>query len=167
MTDLNEAHQPNVPLPSKRKPTAEDDEIDTAKKIRPETTPAAAVEEKIINGEKTETENDDEDSEEYEAEDEVGSDDDDSDGEEENTNGKGKGIMKDDKGKGKMIEESDDDSDDGSATDSDGDDDLSDDPLAEVDLDNILPSRTRGRSAANSGLRISSNAADGDDKNVK
>ncbi|GFY83208.1 hypothetical protein Acr_02g0014480 [Actinidia rufa] len=50
----------------------------------------------------------------------------------------------DDKGKGKMIEESDDTSD--GLDDSDGDSsDLSDDPLAEVDLDNILPSRTRGR----------------------
>ncbi|XP_038906649.1 pheromone-processing carboxypeptidase KEX1 [Benincasa hispida] len=61
---------------------------------------------------------------------------------------KGKGIMKDDKGKGKLIEEDDDDdedsSDDGSELDSE-ESDLSDDPLAEVDLDNILPSRTRRR----------------------
>ncbi|CAN7058207.1 hypothetical protein Bca4012_094011 [Brassica carinata] len=59
---------------------------------------------------------------------------------------KGKGISKEDKGKGKMIEvEESDDTDD--EDDEDGDEsDLSDDPLAEVDLDNILPSRTRRRS---------------------
>ncbi|KAG2319950.1 hypothetical protein Bca52824_013163 [Brassica carinata] len=63
---------------------------------------------------------------------------------------KGKGISREDKGKGKLIEveESSDDSDD--EDDEDGDEydesDLSDDPLAEVDLDNILPSRTRRRS---------------------
>ncbi|KAL8496123.1 hypothetical protein ACS0TY_020007 [Phlomoides rotata] len=72
---------------------------------------------------------------------------------------KGKGIMRDDKGKGKMIEDTEDDdsdgldgSDDDSSDDSDsdfsdglGDSDLDEDPLAEVDLDNILPSRTRQR----------------------
>lgn len=66
---------------------------------------------------------------------------------------KGKGIMRDDKGKGILIEEDEDDEDDDSDDDSsdggsefeDGDSDLSDDPLAEVDLDNILPSRTRRR----------------------
>ncbi|XVE67627.1 hypothetical protein DITRI_Ditri09bG0003000 [Diplodiscus trichospermus] len=56
------------------------------------------------------------------------------------------------KGKGVLIEEEkdsddDDDSDDSSdgGNESDGESDLSDDPLAEVDLDNILPSRTRRR----------------------
>ncbi|KAM5582101.1 protein bfr2 [Rosa sericea] len=69
---------------------------------------------------------------------------------------KGKGIMRDDKGKGILIEEEDEDgeedsddddssSDDGGSEFEDGDSDLSDDPLAEVDLDNILPSRTRRR----------------------
>ncbi|XP_023551083.1 nucleolin-like [Cucurbita pepo subsp. pepo] len=64
---------------------------------------------------------------------------------------KGKGIMKDDKGKGKLIEEDDDDDDDDEDSSDDGSEfdneesDLSDDPLAEVDLDNILPSRTRRR----------------------
>lgn len=58
---------------------------------------------------------------------------------------KGKGILRDDKGKGKLIEEEDsDDSSDG-GNESEADSDLSDDPLAEVDLDNILPSRTRRR----------------------
>ncbi|XP_057542931.1 histone H2A.Z-specific chaperone CHZ1-like [Amaranthus tricolor] len=58
------------------------------------------------------------------------------------------------KGKGILIEEDDeDDDDDDSDSDSDSDDsiaaelsdesDFADDPLAEVDLDNILPSRTR------------------------
>lgn len=67
-------------------------------------------------------------------------------------NRKGKGIMTADKGKGKLIEEDDEDvdsdDDDDSSDDgvvSDGDSDLSDDPLAEVDLNNILPSRTRRR----------------------
>ncbi|CAN6907883.1 unnamed protein product [Brassica oleracea] len=57
---------------------------------------------------------------------------------------KGKGISREDKGKGKLIEvDESDDSDDGDEYD---ESDLSDDPLAEVDLDNILPSRTRRRS---------------------
>ncbi|KAF3572835.1 hypothetical protein F2Q69_00059455 [Brassica cretica] len=63
---------------------------------------------------------------------------------------KGKGISREDKGKGKLIEvdESDDSDDDDDDDDEDEYDesDLSDDPLAEVDLDNILPSRTRRRS---------------------
>ncbi|KAI9084054.1 hypothetical protein K1719_034050 [Acacia pycnantha] len=81
--------------------------------------------------------------------------DEDDDGEESNgevvVDRKGKGIMTADKGKGKLIEEDDEneeDSDDDSSDDglvSDGDSDLSDDPLAEVDLNNILPSRTRRR----------------------
>ncbi|KAE8707660.1 Long chain base2 isoform 1 [Hibiscus syriacus] len=57
------------------------------------------------------------------------------------------------KGKGILIEEendSDDEDDDGDdssdgGAESEGESDLSDDPLAEVDLDNILPSRTRRR----------------------
>lgn len=69
--------------------------------------------------------------------------------EEEEVDRKGKGISREDKGKGKLIEveESDDSDDDDDEDDEDGDEydesDLSDDPLAEVDLDNILPSRTR------------------------
>ncbi|KAL1216166.1 hypothetical protein V5N11_033790 [Cardamine amara subsp. amara] len=66
---------------------------------------------------------------------------------------KGKGISREDKGKGKLIEvdESDDeddsdDDDDDEGFDEDDESDFSDDPLAEVDLDNILPSRTRRRS---------------------
>nr|GMC97425.1 histone H2A.Z-specific chaperone CHZ1 [Ipomoea batatas]GMC99541.1 histone H2A.Z-specific chaperone CHZ1 [Ipomoea batatas] len=77
---------------------------------------------------------------------------------------KGKAIRSDDKGKGKLVEESVDDSDSdsdssaiGSDSDADGESDLSDDPLAEVDLDNILPSRTRRRSV-HPGVFISSAA---------
>ncbi|KAL6493851.1 hypothetical protein OROGR_031760 [Orobanche gracilis] len=93
-------------------------------------------------------ENDDE--EDYNAdEDEDG--DEDVNGEVEIVDKKGKGIMRDDKGKGKVVEDSeDDDSDSSDDSDSDFSDgldgsDLEDDPLAEVDLDNILPSRTRQR----------------------
>nr|DAD30451.1 TPA_asm: hypothetical protein HUJ06_009302 [Nelumbo nucifera] len=69
------------------------------------------------------------------------------------TKSRRKGIMKVDKGKGKLEAEdgSDDDDDDDDSSDggdhSNDDSDLSDDPLAEVDLDNILPSRTRRRVA--------------------
>lgn len=70
---------------------------------------------------------------------------------------KEKGVLKDDKGKGKLIvddvDSDSDDSDDADPGDSDGnlqsgsDSDLSIDLLTEVDLDNILPSRTRQRRA--------------------
>ncbi|KAM3364146.1 nuclear polyadenylated RNA-binding protein 3 [Capsicum galapagoense] len=68
----------------------------------------------------------------------------------------GKGILRDDKGKGKLIEDSDsDDSTDfGGESDADTDTDLSDDLLAEVDLGNIIPSRTR-RPTHRSSLKIS------------
>jgi len=91
-------------------------------------------------------------------------DDNDDDEEEQEDNRKGKGIMRDDKGKGKMIVEEEDDDDDDSDEDSASDDDGSDfsnDSLTEVDLNNILPSRTRGRTVS-SGVHIagdSGNAA--------
>jgi hypothetical protein len=104
-------------------------------------------------------------------------DDDEDDDEDENSDEepvvdrKGKGIMRDDKGKGKMIEEEDEDDDDShdsddSDDDSDGnvsgsDSDFSDDPLAEVDLDNILPSRTRRRTAQ-TGVHISGGTPNAD-----
>ncbi|CAN8305378.1 unnamed protein product [Cochlearia groenlandica] len=72
---------------------------------------------------------------------------------------KGKGISREDKGKGKLIEEEeeDDDSEDiDDDEDVDDESDFSDDPLAEVDLDNILSSRTRRRSSQ-PGLFISNN----------
>lgn len=78
---------------------------------------------------------------------------------------KGKGIMTDEKGKGKLIEEDDDDDedsgDDGSDFDSE-ESDLSDDPLAEVDLDNILPSRTRRRTV-HPGVYFASDLGNDDD----
>lgn len=81
---------------------------------------------------------------------------------------KGKKIMRDDKGKGKLIveeeedDDSDDDSSDGGSEFDDGDSDLSDDPLAEVDLDNILPSRTR-RKQVYPGVYIANDVGTGDD----
>lgn len=128
---------------------------------------AAAVEE---------DEDDDEDEEDYNAEQEE-------DGEDEvygeagNADRKGKGVVVDRKGKGKMIEESDEDDSEGRVDDDDDDSsddsgsdfsdgldesDLEEDPLAEVDLDNILPSRTR-RSRAQPGVRISGDPDKGND----
>ncbi|XP_027080564.1 uncharacterized protein [Coffea arabica] len=108
--------------------------------------------EQVLENEDNEVE--DQDGEDYEDEEEEGeeeededgeedSDDDDSDANAEIVDRKGKGIMRDDKGKGKLVEVSRDSSDSGS--ESDAESDLSDDPLAEIDLDNILPSRTRRR----------------------
>ncbi|EPS70159.1 hypothetical protein M569_04604 [Genlisea aurea] len=90
---------------------------------------------------------------------------------------KGKGIVVDDKGKGKMVQENsededsdcqnDDDDDDDSSDDSDGDfsdgldDGDDDDPLAEVDLNNILPSRTRQR-RVQPGIHIVNDKDNGD-----
>ncbi|GMH25684.1 hypothetical protein Nepgr_027527 [Nepenthes gracilis] len=82
----------------------------------------------------------------------------------------GKAVV-DRKGKGILIEgseeeEEEDDDDDDSSDDgdnlSDGDSDLSDDPLAEVDLDNILPSRTRRR-VVHPGAYIATNLSQNDD----
>jgi len=80
-----------------------------------------------------------------------------------------------DKGKGKMVveeeeESSDSDSDsdesdgviDGAGEDGD-DSDFCDDPLAEVDLENILPSRTRRRAPQQPGAYLV-NDQDGDDE---
>lgn len=95
-----------------------------------------------------EVEVEDEDDEDEDEEEDYEDDDEDEDGSEQSNDGpevndpKGKGILKDEKGKGKLIEESE-DSDDSGTGSSDGESDLSDDPLTEVDLNNILPSRTR------------------------
>ncbi|KAK9061644.1 hypothetical protein SSX86_018826 [Deinandra increscens subsp. villosa] len=186
MAELNSNEESHV-LPPKRKQTPQTlGDEESTKKLRPDNEPPAAVEEKALNNENVEKGEieDEEEEEDYEGEDEVDSDDeDDVDGDEdededevEHSNGggeidrKGKGIMKDDKGKGKMIEESEDDDDDssddedGGGGESDGDDDFSDDPLAEVDLDNILPSRTR-RGAAPKGVRISGDEVANDKEN--
>ncbi|XP_057807792.1 uncharacterized protein LOC131022356 [Salvia miltiorrhiza] len=122
-----------------------------------------------------EDEDDDEDEEDYNADQDEDADEN-ANGEAANVDRKGKGIMVDRKGKGKMIEDSDNedsdghvDDDDDSSDDSDSDfsdgldeSDLEDDPLAEVDLDNILPSRTR-RSRAQPGVRISNDHDKGND----
>ncbi|XP_050230811.1 uncharacterized protein LOC126679847 [Mercurialis annua] len=94
-------------------------------------------------------------------------DDDDDEGEEESP-------VVDRKGKGKMIEEEDDDGDSDDDDDDDDEDDemdggdgddseLDDDPLAEVDLDNILPSRTRRKSTHRPGVFIGKNHGKDDD----
>ncbi|KAG6408552.1 hypothetical protein SASPL_131565 [Salvia splendens] len=122
-----------------------------------------------------EDEEDDEDEEDYTAEQDEDADED-ANGE---ASRKGKGIVVDRKGKGKMIEDSDNDDSDGhvdddddSSDDSDSDfsdgldeSDLEDDPLAEVDLDNILPSRTR-RSRAQPGVRFSNDPGKETSENV-
>lgn len=110
-----------------------------------------------------EAEGEDDDNDDEDEDEEDDSDDDHSNGNAEVVDRKGKGIMTDDKGKGKLIEESEDSKDCGS--ESDGDSDLSDDPLAEVDLDNILPTRTRSRSrVVQPGIHIADNqGVKGDD----
>lgn len=103
----------------------------------------------------------------------------DDDGEVSDPNGnaaadKGKGVVQAvDKGKGKMVVEeeddedsydsSDDDSSDGMGDEGDDDGDFSDDPLAEVDLSNILPARTRRRAATQQGVRFVADRDGGDD----
>lgn len=112
-------------------------------------------------GEDDDNEDEDEDEEDDEEDD---SDDDHSNGNAEVVDRKGKGIMTDDKGKGKLIEESEDSKEQGS--ESDGDSDLSDDPLAEVDLDNILPTRTRSRRrVVQPGIHIADNQGLKEDDN--
>ncbi|KAJ0052530.1 hypothetical protein Pint_02530 [Pistacia integerrima] len=93
-------------------------------------------------------------------EDEDEEDDDDDDDVEDN----GEAVL-DRKGKGILIEEEDDENDDDSSdggTQSDSDSDLSDDPLAELDLDNILPSRTR-RKVIQPGKYIANDLGNDDD----
>lgn len=125
--------------------------------------------EQVLENEDNEVEDqygEDYEDEEEEDEDEDEDDEEDSDDEDSNANAeivdrKGKGIMRDDKGKGKLVEVSQDSSDSGS--ESDADSDLSDDPLAEIDLDNILPSRTRRR-MVQPGVHISNNQVTKEDE---
>ncbi|KAI3699975.1 hypothetical protein L2E82_44585 [Cichorium intybus] len=145
-------------LPPKRKPVVDNADDDCTKKQKTEIHTDNDFSDSAVAAADTEQKNTiqyEGSDEEDEEEDYEGVDDEDSDDDAEHYNGgaeidrKGKGVMKDDKGKGKMIEESEeeDSSDDNQelGSESDGDSDLSDDPLAEVDLDNILPSRTRSR----------------------
>ncbi|XP_041009069.1 nucleoplasmin-like protein ANO39 [Juglans microcarpa x Juglans regia] len=112
-----------------------------------------------------EDEDEDEDEDDYDDEEED-EDEDDEDGEDGNgkaeVDQRGKGILRDDKGKGKLILEDDDEDEDDGSDISNGESDLSDDPLAEVDLDNILPSRTRKRTIQ-PGVYIASDLGNNDD----
>ncbi|RAL48000.1 hypothetical protein DM860_016201 [Cuscuta australis] len=156
-------------LPVKRKPdtdlldivTTESLNDDSSKKAKHEKFVAGVVSsnpdvkliaEKSVSGVfcTVNDEEDEDDEEDFQAGEEAEVDDEFSSGEAENDR-KGKAIASNYKGKGKLIEESFDDSESDSSsfesesgTDSES---LSDDPLAEVDLDNILPSRTRRRNA--------------------
>ncbi|KAJ8566876.1 hypothetical protein K7X08_019084 [Anisodus acutangulus] len=128
--------EPGHTFPLKRKPPAEEEAI-----AKPHEDDDVNKKQKLST---TDENNLEEDEEDYEDDDEA------------EVDRKGKGILRDDKGKGKMIEDSDDDSSDdfGSESDADSDTSLSDDLLAEVDLGNIIPSRTRRRTYQ-SGLKIS------------
>ncbi|XP_048434749.1 transcription initiation factor TFIID subunit 11 isoform X3 [Pyrus x bretschneideri] len=146
--DLSCGDQPDCPNKTQKLEVPDDSpSAAEAKSQTPENfkNNSSAGEEKTCKFEANADLEDEDEEEDYEEEEE----------EDEKSNGKaemdrkGKGIMRDDKGKGKLVEEDDDDSDDdssdGGSEFEDGDSDLSDDPLAEVDLDNILPSRTRRR----------------------
>lgn len=169
MAETNNPEEPALPLPAKRKPDLTSEDSVAYPKKNPKLEAAlhenqnpecfdhnslvAQVKADKVVAEEENGEEDSEAEEEYDDDD----DEDSEDGEESNgkpeADRKGKGITRDDKGKGKLIaeedddgeEDSDDDSSDGGSELEDGDSDLSDDPLAEVDLDNILPSRTRRR----------------------
>ncbi|XP_077229399.1 uncharacterized protein LOC143862274 [Tasmannia lanceolata] len=166
MSEINESKLVDLPtpLPQKRKPDLEplDDDRNPKKldiseeKPKPLPIPEQNLQE---NNEEEEEEGE----EEYEEEDDEEEEEEEGEGEGMETNGKvdkGKGIMKeeDNKGKGKlkvedkkgkgksMVEESSSEEDDEGNVGVDEDEsDFSDDPLAEIDLDNILPVRTRRR----------------------
>lgn len=119
--------------------------------------------------EEEEEEDGDYEDDDDEDDDDGGEEEEDEDDEGDEVDVKGKRILKDDKGKGKLIVEEEEDNGDSSSDDygnvgvpSESDSDLSDDPLAEVDLDNILPSRTRQRTAR-PGVFISGDGKDGGD----
>ncbi|XWS30559.1 hypothetical protein CRYUN_Cryun24cG0129100 [Craigia yunnanensis] len=170
--DLTPQDQENLPLKSQKLQTQ--DETIQAKEgnhsvenqtLEPSGKNDSCVPESISENEEPGNvageEEEEEDEDDYE-------DDDDHDDEEEDGN-----VSVDRKGKGILIEEEkdsdDDDDDDDDSSDggneSEGESDLSDDPLAEVDLDNILPSRTRRR-VVQPGVYIAKdvgNNAEGDD----
>ncbi|OIW01977.1 hypothetical protein TanjilG_14066 [Lupinus angustifolius] len=163
MAELKDNEEPT--FTSKRKP---EDTEDVSKKIpKPaidQTLQPSLASNNYSNSEKTESDvalnddddvvdedADDEDEDGDEDEDEDDNDDDDDEEESNEVDRKGKKVIRDIKGKGKLIEEEEDDSDDNDDDSGGGlsgdDSDFSDDPLAEVDLNNILPSRTRRRTA--------------------
>eukprot|EP00262_Sarcandra_glabra_P006973 TRINITY_DN19535_c0_g1_i1.p1 TRINITY_DN19535_c0_g1~~TRINITY_DN19535_c0_g1_i1.p1 ORF type:complete len:175 (+),score=73.35 TRINITY_DN19535_c0_g1_i1:104-628(+) len=167
MSEIKEETLENPPLLSKRKGDLECLESDKKKK-KPEISDISPplIEENIEEDE-IEDEDDEEDEEDDDDEDEEDEEDDEDEDKDKEaaSNGnaavdKGKGIMKEDKGKGKLkVEEGCEDGDGGA--DDDDDSDLSDDPLAEVDLNNILPSRTRRRVAQPGAYLV--NDLDGED----
>ncbi|KAL3731100.1 hypothetical protein ACJRO7_028037 [Eucalyptus globulus] len=134
--------------------------------VREEKRADAVVEEEEEEDDDFDDDDDDDDDEDDDEEEEE-----DGDDEGDEVDVKGKGVMKDDKGKGKLIvEEGEEEGSGDSSSDdygnagvrSESDSDLSDDPLAEVDLDNILPSRTRRRTAR-PGVFIAGDRKDGGD----
>lgn len=138
----------------KRKPDlscVKDKEDDSKKQKLDISDNNSSVVEDELDADEGESDSDEDDGEEDSGSEE-GDDSGQSDDQAEVVDRKGKGILVEDKGKGKLIaeeehEDEDDDDDDSSngAAQSDDDSDLSEDPLAEVDLDNILPTRTRRR----------------------
>ena len=158
MADVENQQESSFPVKRKSDPCSQDEDnvASKAQKLNPSSSSAGSEsKDGEVNGSGVENigvPDDLADEEKKEGgdgeEEEQEEDEDDDDGE---VDRKGKGISREDKGKGKMIEvEESDDTDDDDEDDEDGDEydesDLSDDPLAEVDLDNILPSRTRRRS---------------------
>ena len=145
MVEVKDHEEPA--LHAKRKPdlTCVKDKEDDSKKQKFDISDNnSSVVEVELDADEGELDSDEEDSGSEESDDSEQSDD-----KAEVVDRKGKGILVEDKGKGKLIEEKEDDEDDGDSSDgaaqSDGDSDLSEDPLAEVDLENILPTRTRRR----------------------
>ncbi|PIN16882.1 hypothetical protein CDL12_10457 [Handroanthus impetiginosus] len=183
-TEKPERRKIDLPCPIEKAQEEDEDKLDSNKRQKTETPSEKNGSISVAAGENVSEmeehlkisaaveEEDEEDDDDYNAEQ-----DEDGHEETENVDRKGKGILLDDKGKGKMLadsedddsEELDDDDDDDSSDDSDCDlpdgldeSDMEDDPLAEVDLDNILPSRTRQR-RVQPGVRISSDSQKGND----
>ncbi|KAF5752288.1 nucleolin [Tripterygium wilfordii] len=175
-------------LPSKRKPEfpVEDQEDHPNKKnpklekpVDRDSLEEISPNQTLVSSDNNKLEREEDDEEgEYEVEEEDeddgdGEGDEDEDEDEAELNGdtevdrKGKGIMKEDKGKGKAVaeEDSSDDEDSSDGGGESGDSDLSDDSLAEVDFDNILPSRTRRKSVQPGVYIANDRGADDDDSN--
>ncbi|GER32343.1 F13K23.8 protein [Striga asiatica] len=165
MADMKSVDE-GAELPEKRRPeNPEEEELDPSKRQKIEPLPEKnGIAGKISSELDKNSSPEDEDVENED-------DDDEDEDEDEIVDQKGKGVVIDLKGKGKMVDEDDeddeDDDEDGSSDDS-SDSDLSgdevdgsdweDDPLLEVDLNNILPSRTRkGGGRVNSGVRFFGN----------
>lgn len=174
--DLTSQDQENLPLKSQKLQTP--DETIQVKEgnhsvenqtLEPSVKNDSSVPESIPQNEEPSIDAKEEDAEEEVEEEDDDFEDDNDDEEEEDED---ENATVDRKGKGILIEEekdSDDDDDDDDSSDggneSEGESDLSDDPLAEVDLDNILPSRTR-RGVVRPGVYIAKDAgnnAEGDD----